>query len=236
MVDGVAASALDWWVEAGVDVIVDDLPRNWLAPPAARSIAASPVESPVTAPPPPVPSALPADLPAFRQWLLNDAGVPGHRGARIDSFGDHASGTVVVVDMPEAEDRAAAALLSGPAGALFDRMLGAMKLGRDAIYMLPFSPARAASGRIAEGDGATLATLLAHHLALVAPKRLLLLGDAPTRALLGKPLAQARDAVHQAQVSGMAVPTVATFHPRFVLARPEYRQPVWADLQKFMAL
>ena len=36
-----------------------------------------------------------------------------------------------------------------------------------------------------------------HHIALVKPKRLLLLGDAPARALTGQPLASARGKVHR---------------------------------------
>jgi len=30
MADSVALSALDWWAEAGVDTLADDLPRDWL--------------------------------------------------------------------------------------------------------------------------------------------------------------------------------------------------------------
>ena len=37
-----AASAIDWWIDAGVDASVDETPRDWLAaivapPPATRS-------------------------------------------------------------------------------------------------------------------------------------------------------------------------------------------------------
>lgn len=34
-----AASALDWWQEAGVDVLVEDAPRDWLAEPMAAPVA-----------------------------------------------------------------------------------------------------------------------------------------------------------------------------------------------------
>jgi DNA polymerase len=75
-----------------------------------------------------------------------------------------------------------------------------------------------------------------HHIALAAPKRLLLLGDAPARALLGKTLAQARGETRSIDIAGVAIPAIASFHPRFVLERPDYRKPAWADLQMFMAL
>ncbi len=237
MVDGVALSALDWWAEAGVDVLVDDAPRDWLAP--APAIERSPVPGvPASAPTPlPTPAtALPADLAAFRAWLLIDAAVPGPVAARLDAIGDPAQGDVVVVDMPEAEDRAAGALLSGEVGTLFDRMLGAIGLARASVYLLPLSPARPSIGRLREADLTALTPLLHHHLGLAAPRRLLLLGDAPAQALLRAPAARARDAVHQVEIGGRQVATVASFAPRMVHQSRDYRQPVWADLQRFIAL
>jgi DNA polymerase len=64
------------------------------------------------------------------------------------------------------------------------------------------------------------------HIALVVPKRLLLLGDAPARALTRQPLASARGKVHRME----GVRGVATFHPRFLLARPADKALAWRDL------
>ncbi len=81
-----------------------------------------------------------------------------------------------------------------------------------------------------------IAPLIRHHIVVAAPKRLLILGDAPARVLLGKPLAQARSETHVLAIAGTDIPTIASFHPRFVLERPDFRKPAWADLQMFMAL
>lgn len=240
MSDGLALSALDWWAEAGVDTIVGDLPHDWLAtarpaapaPPAFES--AAPVEMPAA--PAPARAAMPATLDDFRRWLLTDAGVPGPAIGRIDAAGDPATGTMVILDMPEAADRASGRLLSGDVGVLFDRMLAAMKMDRAAIYIAPFAPMRPAAGRIGDADCAALGILMRHHIALAAPRRLLLLGDAPARALTGMPLAQARGETRSIEIAGTAIPAIASFHPRFVQERPDYRKPAWADLQLFMAL
>ena len=229
MTDGVALSALDWWVEAGVDTLADDLPRNWLA---AAPIAAQPVSAIAD----PVKPALPDTLPAFRAWLLADAAIPGPQRGRLDATGDPAAGIAIVVDMPEAEDRDAGALLSGEVGALFDRMLNAISLARDGVYLLPFAPGRSTTGRIGDADLAQLTPLLLHHLALAAPKRLLLLGDAPVQALLRRPAAQARETVHSVTIGAIEVPTVASIHPRLVHLKRDYRALAWNDLQRFAAL
>jgi DNA polymerase len=235
VVDGLALSALDWWQEAGVDTIVDDLPHDWLSAIAAREPARTATADAAPVPVPAAP-ALPNTLAEYRRWLLADAPLAGPAAARIDALGDPATATMVILDMPEAGDRASGTLLSGDVGALFDRMLAAMKLTREAIYMAPFSPARPATGRLGESDHAALAPLMRHHIALAAPKRLLVLGDAPAKAMLGMPLAQARMETRRIDIAGVPIPTIASFHPRFVLERPDYRKPAWADLQLFMAL
>ena len=228
MYDAVALSALDWWQEAGVDTLVDDAPRDWLAPVAKPApVAAIPVAAELVCP---------DDLAAFRAWLLTDAAIPGAPGARIDAVGDPTAGVMILADMPDLEDRAERRLLGGETGALFDRMLAAIVLDRAAIYLAPFAPARPASGRLDEAQCALLAGVARHHIALVRPARLLLLGEAPVRALTGEGLATARGRVIEVTYPGGPVRAVASFHPRTVRDQPSYRAEAWADLQRFMAL
>ena len=237
MVDGVALSALDWWAEAGVDTLADDSPRDWLAA-APAPVIASPIRS-ETVPVLPTPATaveLPDRLEALRAFLLGDAAIPGPANARIDASGDPASGVVVVVDMPEAEDRASGSLLSGEVGALFDRMMGAIQFQRGQFYLIPFSPARPTTGRLGEAHLKQLKPFLVRHLELAKPRKLLLLGDAPVQALLGQPAAKARDAEQSVSVGSLTVPTVATIHPRLVAMKREWRPLIWADLQRFEKL
>jgi uracil-DNA glycosylase len=242
-VDRLALSALDWWDQAGVDVFVDESPRDWLAPlPAVTHgalidrAATTPEATPSAAP------TFPADLANFRAWLLTDPTIPGRASARFDAMGDPASGTMILLDMPEAEDRQSRTLLSGDVGALFDRMLAAMKLSRDTIYLAPFSPARSPSGSLDAPAIAALASAARHHVKLANPRRLLLMGAAPVRALLDIDTSEARGRVHTLSIDGATLPTVATFPPRFITqaSAPDElkarRATVWEDLQHFMAL
>ena len=75
-----------------------------------------------------------------------------------------------------------------------------------------------------------VAAIARRHVALAKPKRLLLLGDATCRALLGKPLTAARGHVHKIE----GVRAVATFHPRFLLDRPSNKALAWRDLLLLM--
>lgn len=226
--DGLALSALDWWAEAGVDMLVDETPRDWLA----RTPAAAPTPAVSAEPAAPEP---PGDLPAFRRWLLTDPFVPGPARARHDATGDPASGVMVVTDMPEPGDRGTGALLTGEPGALFDRMLAAIGLSRDTLYLAPFTPSRPATGKLSKDACHLFHSLMERHLALAAPRRLLILGDAPCCSLLDQPVTQARGRVHQLAVGGLSLPAVATFPPRLVEG-PERRRLAWADLQLFRNL
>ena len=60
--------------------------------------------------------------------------------------------------------------------------------------------------------------------------RLLLLGDGPAKAMLGKSLSDARAHVHKVE----GVRTVATFSPRHLMNRPPHKALAWKDLLLLM--
>ena len=66
-----ARSALAWWLEAGVDVAVQEEPRDWLRPAPARP---SPLADPIPAPNLTEPS--PETLAELRDWLSSSAQLP----------------------------------------------------------------------------------------------------------------------------------------------------------------
>ena len=83
---------------------------------------------------------------------------------------------------------------------------------------------------MSEKDRAACAEIARRHVALARPKRLLLLGDGPCVALLGKPLPQARGHVHKIE----GVRAVATFHPRQLINQPSNKSRAWQDLLLLM--
>lgn len=220
-------SALRWWQDAGVDMLVDETPRDWLRP-AEKA-------PPVASPPPSViddsPSALPATLEAFCAWLATTDSLPGEISARLAPAGDPAAGLMLLADIPDPADARAAMLVSGEIGRLFDRMLAAIGRDRASIYLATMAPARPAGGRT---DAATVAQLIRsarHHVMLAEPRLLVLLGEAASRAMLGIELAEARGRVHMLDHEGGSVPAVATFHPRFLIQHPALKADAWQDLR-----
>ncbi len=218
------ASALRWWAEAGVDTIVDETPRDWLRPkPAAREEARQT----------PAKDAPPDQLDLFRAWLGGDAPLPyaSPSAPRICPAGDPAAGLMMMIDMPAAADCAAGTLLSGEAGRLFDRMLAAIGLERAAIYLASLSCLRSPDGRFDAVGAEECARIARHHVGLARPDRLLLMGDACARALLGMPMAKARGRWHQLATPAGPVNALVTLSPSYLLDQPAAKRHAWADLR-----
>jgi DNA polymerase len=225
-----AVSALRWWSDAGVDCLVEDAPRDWLKPETPRE--------PVTAAVPDAPAAtqLPDQLDLFRAWLADAGDLPYAAPAapRVCPAGDPASGLMLMTDMPAGEDCAAGTLLSGEAGALFDRMLAAIGRGRSSIYLASLSCLRSPTGSFTSEAAGRCATLARHHLGLAAPRAVLLLGDNCCRAMLDLGVLQARGRWHEISTHAGHIPAMASFHPSYLLERPAAKKHAWADLLMLM--
>ena len=229
-----AESMLDWWREAGLDALVDEAPRHWLAEPKVAAERPARAES---APTKPVaaPTALPATLAAFNAWRVSEVAPDfGWGNVRIGPMGDAASDVMIMVEAPERDDESAGHLLAGAPGILFDRMLAAIGKSRDSILLASLAGTRPLAGRLPPDAFDDLARIARHHLGLVAPKALLLMGNAPSRAVLGADVALARGSSHVVNHGGATIRTVATFHPRFLLERPAAKGEAWRDLQLLM--
>ncbi|MFL6857757.1 MAG: uracil-DNA glycosylase [Allosphingosinicella sp.] len=225
-----AASLLQWWSDAGVDVTLGEAPRDWLKPDAKRE-AAAPAAAPV-----PAGEALPDQLPLFRAWLAESDALPFAAPAapRVCPAGDPASGLMIVTDMPTGEDCAAGTLIAGEAGRLFDRMLAAIGRSRETVYLAALSCLRSPDGRLGGASVQQCATLARHHAGLVQPRALLIFGDDAAKALLGLSVAQARGRWHEIATQAGPVRALVTLSPSHLLSQPKAKAHAWADLRKLI--
>jgi uracil-DNA glycosylase len=220
-----AASALEWWRDAGVDTLVEDEPRDWLARPAPRAETAVEDRPAATA------IALPDTIEAFVEFRLSDAAPEAEwLSPRIAPTGKPGAALMVLTDMPEPEDGDTGVLMSGAPGRLLDRILAAIGESRDSVYFASLAVARPLTGRIPSEVEAQLIEYARHHVALAAPKKLLLLGQASSRVQVttsGSASGNAEDAIN-GFVGNIDV--VPTYHPRFLLERPAAKAEVWKQL------
>ncbi len=229
------ASLLAWWADAGVDALVDEVPVPWLERgKAAKAAPVPPVEAAAIA-------ALPDTLAGFGPWWMTTDAIPdaGPASRRLAPSGDGSSGIMALIDLPERDDVAEGRLISGDAGQMFDRMLlaasketsEATMISRETICLAALAPGPVPTGRIAREHEKRLGEIAAHHIALVKPKRLWIMGEAASRAILGMELAEARGRKHFFNHSGGTVEAVASLHPRLLVRSATLKRRVWEEMQ-----
>jgi DNA polymerase len=221
-----ARSALAWWLDAGVDVLVQEDPRDWLKPPAPKS------QAKVSEPPPNVVEPAHDTLAELQYWLSSSMQLPlaSASAKRILPHGPEDAGIMLLSDAPTLEDSTAGQPIGGEAWELAKRMLAAIGISVDQAYSASLSCLHLPGSKMSPADRAACADIARKHIKLVKPKRLLLLGDGPAQALIGKPIAQARGHAHKIE----GVRTVATFHPRSLINQPSNKSLAWKDLLLLM--
>jgi DNA polymerase len=224
------AAAQAWWREAGVDLAFRDEPQPWLTEEAPTEAPTPKIAERPAAPPPKPriagdPAAWPQDLPVFRQWWLDELSLDqGGLNPRVAPRGEAGAALMLLVPMPEAEDQGV--LLSGPEGRLLASLATAMGLAPEQVYLAAALPRRTP---VPDWDRLTadgLGEVLLHHIRLVAPKRLIVLG---TRILplLGHDPAQAAPAVSELAIHGASVPMLTSYAPERLLGHARLRTGLW---------
>lgn len=235
-----AASLLDWWHDAGVDLLVEDAPRDWMAEPVQPvTFAPTPLTpaAPRTAAPvmAPAPTLLPDTLAEFLEWRLSDAAPEASwDGVSLTATGPADAALMVLVDCPDRDDGEAGQILSGAPGRLFDRMLAAIGQSRDTVHLASVCARRPLAGRTPADMETRLADIARHHVGLIRPRGLLLLGNAASRAVLGTELTSARGHLHAVDHKNGKSQAIASFHPRFLIEKPMAKAESWKDLQLLM--
>jgi uracil-DNA glycosylase len=229
------ASLLAWWQDAGVDALVDEVPVPWLERGKAVKAAAAPLveAAPV--------ESLPDTLSGFIDWWMTTDAIPdaGPASRRLAPAGDASCGIMALIDLPERDDVTEGRLISGEAGQMFDRMLlaagketsDATTISRETICLAALAPGPVPTGRIARDHEKQLGEIAAHHIALIKPKRLWIMGEAASRAILRMELAEARGRKHFFNYNGGTVESVASLHPRLLVKSATLKRRVWEEMQ-----
>lgn len=228
------AAALDWWREAGVDCDFADDAQNWLAEPEAAEQArpdakpAAPIVEP--APEPAIAAIhLPTDLAAFRNWWLDpESPLPGGTGPRIAPRGEAGAALLLLVPMPEADDREQ--LLAGPQGRLLGNIARALGHAPDAAYLASVLPCALPlpdwEMLAAEGLGAAVQ----RHIELAQPQRIIVFGSKLPPLLGHDPAAPPESFV---EIAG--IPALTTFAPERLIDHPRQRARLWHRLLEWTA-
>jgi uracil-DNA glycosylase family 4 len=163
-------------------------------------------------------------------------GLHESRRQSVFARGGGTSGLVFVGEGPgEEEDRQGLPFV-GPAGQLLDRMIAAMQLERDDVYVCNIVKCRPPKNRKPEPDEmARCMPFLAEQLAILEPRVIVALGATAVQGLLGTTEGITRLRGQWKLYRGK-VPVMPTFHPAYLLRTPNAKREVWKDLQEVLRI
>jgi DNA polymerase len=130
------------------------------------------------------------------------------------------------------EDRAGEPFV-GAAGQLLTRIIQAIRLDREAVYITNVVKCRPPGNRVPEpGEIATCLPFLERQIAAVRPSLMCLLGACAAQSVLrtSEPISRLRGRFFEVQ----GVRVLPTFHPAYLLRNPEKKREVWEDMKLLM--
>ena len=241
---------LEWQVELGVTEAILDAPVDRYALEAVKPVPKAAVADARVEGPPPIPQAVEVDVVGIARDLAAGAGdlvalsaaMQGFehcelkRGARsfVFSDGQPQARVMIIGEAPGREEDRAGKPFVGRAGQLLDRMLEAIELGRtredaaQAVYITNVLPWRPPSNRTPDAaEIAMMLPFLERHIALAEPDFVVLMGNTPCQALLGR---SGITRMRGDWVEVLGKPCLPMFHPAYLLRNPIAKREAWADL------
>ncbi len=137
---------------------------------------------------------------------------------------------VLIGEAPGAEEDKMGKPFVGPAGKLLDKILQAINLSREQVYICNVVKCRPPENRVPqENEICQCLPYLQKQLQLIDPAFILCLGRTAAQALLGttSSLSLLRGKVYNYQAAKVLV----TYHPAALLRSPEYKKDTWEDVQ-----
>lgn len=257
-IDGATALALlEWQVELGADEAILDEPQDRfleVAPASAnpalpKAAKAAPAQKnlrkasdfDLVLQDAKALAASAANLQELATAQQSFDGLTLKRGARNFCFADGRPDARVMIigEAPSDEDDVAGKPFSGAAGKMLDRMFEAIGLTRDnpdaekALYLVNALPWHPPGDRLPnEKETALSLPFLQRHIELADPDVLVLMGNAPCMAMLGRSgLTRLRG--NWTECSGR--PALPMMHPAALLQAPMAKREAWADLLSLAA-
>ena len=158
-----------------------------------------------------------------------------HEGRNHIVFGegDAQADLVFVAEGPGRNEDRIGRPFVGEAGRLLTRIIEAMGLDRDRVYICNVVKCRPPRNRDPrEDEVAACMPFLHRQLELIAPRVICILGRVAGQALLGPDFSITRE--HGKWLEYRGVPVMPVFHPAYLLRNSAARRPVWEDVQKIM--
>ncbi|MEM8649102.1 MAG: uracil-DNA glycosylase [Pseudomonadota bacterium] len=263
---------LEWYVDAGVDLLLEDKPVNRfeekpaqqqvsLSKPAERSATpqnqgareraevisrAKSQAKAATTPTATMPdtatiesakevAAKAQNLEELENALISFDGCNLKRTAKNTVFadGDPSSKLMLIGEAPGRDEDIQGLPFVGRAGQLLNKMLAAINLQREEVYITNVIPWRPPGNRTPTPQETEICRpFIERHIELVEPDIIMLLGGSSAKTLLNTTdgIMKLRGKWKELSVGQSQIPTLPTLHPAYLLRQPGHKRLAWQDL------
>lgn len=147
--------------------------------------------------------------------------------------GDPAARLLFIGEGPGADEDRQGLPFVGKAGQLLNKIIEAMGLTREQVYIANVVKCRPPENRAPQPDETAACTpFLFRQIEIIAPKVIVALGAPATQALIQTTagITKIRGTFREYQ----GIPVMPTFHPAYLLRNPAAKREVWDDMQMVM--
>lgn len=159
-----------------------------------------------------------------------------HAKNMVFGSGSVGASLMLIGDAPDTEEDRAGEPFVAQTGALLNKMLHAIGLSREDIYLSSPVFWRPAGNRSpTDSELAICRPFLEKQIALVGPKLLLLAGGQAVGSLITsvgpkQGITRNRGTWFDVQIGDTSLPALATFHPSYLIKTPSAKRQAWQDL------
>jgi len=151
-------------------------------------------------------------------------------------FGDGNTNSKIMIvgEGPGAQEDQEGKPFVGRAGKLLNKMLEAIQLNRNKVYISNVVNYRPPANRKpTEEEILKYLPYLKSHIEIINPKILILLGSTALNAIVGNDevISKARGKWIQKEIGTIKPWIIASFHPAFLMRQPEQKKYTWLDLK-----
>ena len=165
---------------------------------------------------------------------LNNCDLKRQAKNIVFSDGNPKSKIMLIGEAPGANEDEEGLPFVGRAGALLDKMLAAIDLDRNKVYISNIINFRQPDNRRpTDEEIKRYLPFITKHIEIISPKILVLLGSTAMNALIGNEvvISKMRGKWIEKKFGNCKTSVIITFHPAFLMRQPAQKKMAWIDLK-----
>ena len=166
---------------------------------------------------------------------IENCELKSHATQLVFSDGTSESQLMIVGEGPGQKEDELGKPFVGDAGMLLNKMLMAINIDRNKVYITNVVNYRPPNNRKPEpAEIIRYSNFLREHISIIDPKILILMGSSAMEALFGSKIkiSKERGAWKEVIVNQKTYLTIITFHPAYLLRQPDQKKYSWSDLKE----